>query len=257
MLEIARPAAYPIGSVEKALRLLLLLGARPALRVSDAASELEIARSSAHRLLTTLEQYSFARQDEATRAYVAGPALAELAYASAGRELRRLVRPHLEQLSHELGETVHLVTLEGASARFVESVECSRALRVGSRAGVAMPAHCTSAGKALLAQLTDAELRELLDAETPLVQMTPRSAATLDELTIELDAIRERGYATNVGESEDGIAAAAAATRFTPYGYRAAISVSAPSSRVDELRLAELGVVVARAAASVFQVQRD
>jgi DNA-binding IclR family transcriptional regulator len=257
MLEVARPAAYPIGSVEKALRLLLLLGARPALRVSEAAAELEIARSSAHRLLTTLEQYAFARQDETTRAYVAGPALAELAYASAGRELRRLVRPHLEQLAHELGETVHLVTLEGSSARFVESVECTRALRVGSRAGVAMPAHCTSAGKALLAELTAVELGLLFDPATPLVQMTPRSAATLDELVTELDAVRERGYATNVGESEDGIAAVAAATRSTPYGYRAAISVSAPSSRVDELRLAELGVAVARAAASVFQVQRN
>jgi DNA-binding IclR family transcriptional regulator len=251
MVEVAPTAAYPIGSVEKALRLLLLLGARPALRVSEAADELDIARSTAHRLLTTLEQHGFARQDDATRAYVAGPALAELSFASASRELRGLVRPHLERLAHEVGETVHLVTLEGSSARFLESVECNHALRVGSRAGVAMPAHCTSAGKALLAQLTAPELRALFDEGAPLVQMTPRSAARLDDLVTELDAVRVRGYATNLGESEDGIAAAAAAIRFTPYGHRAAISISAPSSRVDAPRLAQLGSAVSRAANSV------
>ncbi len=246
-----RSAAYPIGSVERALRLLLLLGGHETLSVSQAGSELGVARSTAHRLLTTLEQHGFARQDEATRAYLPGPALAELSLAAAGRELRRLVRPHLEELARGLDETVHLVTLEGASARFLESVECNRALRVGSRSGMTMPAHCTSAGKALLAELAPDELRALYDPHAPLVQMTPRSAATFEALAAELEAIRERGYATNVGESEDGITAAAAAIGSSPHGYRAGISVSAPSSRVDAARLAELGAAVAQAAASV------
>jgi DNA-binding IclR family transcriptional regulator len=246
-----RQAPYPIGSVDKALRLLLLLGAREALGVSEAAARLGVARSTAHRLLTTLEQHRFARQEEATRAYVAGPALAELGLATAGLELRRLVRPHLERLAEEVEETVHLVTLEGSSARFLDSLECSRALRVGSRAGATMAAHCTSAGKALLAQLDDGELHALYDGRGPLEQMTPRSPATLAALIVELDEIRERGFATNVDESEDDITAAAAAIASLPSGQRAALSVSAPSSRVDPARLAELGAAVARAAASV------
>jgi IclR family acetate operon transcriptional repressor len=245
-----RQASYPIASVDKALRLLLLLGAHEALSVSEAAARLGVARSTAHRLLTTLEQHRFARQEEATRAYVAGPALAELGLATAGLELRRLVRPHLERLAEELEETVHLVTLEGSSARFLDSLECSRALRVGSRVGATMAAHCTSAGKALLAQLDDAELHALY-GRGPLEQMTPRSPSTLAALIVELDEIRERGFATNVDESEDDITAAAAAIAALPFGQRAALSVSAPSSRVDPARLVELGEAVARAAASV------
>jgi DNA-binding IclR family transcriptional regulator len=241
-------APYPISSVDNALRLLNLFRDRRPVRVSEAAAALGVARSTAHRLLSTLERHGFARRDPATRTYLPGPALAELGLATAGLDLVRAARAELERLAAETGETAHVVVLEGPSAVFLDSAESSKALRVASRAGAAMPAHCTSGGKAMLARLAAEELASLYPPGRRLEQMTPRSIGTREALEEELAAIRGRGYATNRDESEIGVSAVAAAFRSGAAGRLAAFSVSAPTSRFDEARVAVAAKVVRRAA---------
>jgi IclR family transcriptional regulator, acetate operon repressor len=243
MQNVARkPPEYPIASVDNALTLLTLLGERKQVRVTEAARMLGTARSTAHRLLAMLEYHGFARQDFETKGYTAGPALIEVGLAAVERlDLRGLARPYLERLSDELGETAHLVRLDDASVVFLDSVESSRALRIGSRVGRSMPAHCTAAGKAILAQLTREELRRLYP-RTKLEQMTSRSPKTRAELEAALAEIRERGYATNFGESEDEVAAVAVAIPRRPGMPRASITLSAPITRLDDegvVRIAE------------------
>jgi DNA-binding IclR family transcriptional regulator len=248
---LAKTAPYPVSSVDNALRLLTLFRERRPVRVSEAAASLGVARSTAHRLLSTLEHHGFARRDPATRTYLPGPVLGELGLATAGLDLLRATRAELERLCGETRETAHLVVLEGASVLFLDSVETSKALRIGSRTGALMPAHCTSAGKAMLALVTPEELSQLYPGEQRLEQMTPRSIATREQLEDELAAIRRRGYAVNRDESEVGVSALGAAFRSEHSGRLAGFSVSIPTSRFDDSTAAELGKLVKRAAARV------
>ena len=232
--------AYPVGSVENALRLLAMLRDRPSIRVAEAASELSVARSTAHRLLAMLNAYDFVTQDPQTRAYGPGPLLTELGLASLRHDdVTTALHPFLEELSEAVNETTHLVVLEGGNCRFVDSVESQHALRSTARVGVAYPAYLTSAGKALLAELSGDELRRLYPRKK-LPQLTPRSPASRDALLEELEQVRARGYATNFGESELGIHAVGMVQRTSSDRVAAAMAVSAPEQRLPESRVPEI-----------------
>src|SRR5215472_9746005 len=104
-----RPPAYPIASVDRALRLLLLVGRRSSLRLSEASEALGVAPSTAHRLLAMLAFHGFVRPAGDRGGYVAGPALAEVARGAVREaDLRRLARPLLRDLAAGTGETAHL-----------------------------------------------------------------------------------------------------------------------------------------------------
>jgi IclR family acetate operon transcriptional repressor len=228
---------YPLRSVDNALQLIRLLRERGPLRLTDVAEALAISRSTAHRLLAMLEYHGFARQDPETRAY---------APAAGSVDLRAAARPALEGLRAEVGETVHLVALRGAEVEFLDSVETGKGLRVGSRVGIRMPAHCTAAGKAILAGLATDELRRRYP-DGRLDRMTPRSLRSLERLEAELAGVRERGYATNFAESEADVAAVAVAIPAAEHS----ITVSAPVTRLRPERAPTIAAAAARAAAAV------
>ncbi len=240
---------HPVSSVENALRILVLLRSRPSVRVSEVAAELGVARSTAHRLLTTLTAYEVVEQDAMSREYRIGSLVRDL-----GQSVRRLedvaasLRPHLEYLCARVDETVHVMVVEGTMCRFVDSVECRRPLRVTGRVGVEYPAHTTSGGKALLAAMSDAQLRELYpDKDLP--RHNERSLATRARLFRELEDVRVRGYALNRGESSEGIAAIAVAQRLSRATTPVAIAISAPEPRMPDDRIDEF-------AAELVELQR-
>jgi DNA-binding IclR family transcriptional regulator len=229
--EIGAPPQYPIESVDNALKVLLLLHTRDSVRLTDVSQYLGVASSTAHRLLAQLLFRGFVRQDPATRSYVAGTTLDDLALAVLRRlDVRNRARPVLEKLNADLQETVHLGRLEGNRVYFIDSIESSRALRVGNRLGRAMPANCTSTGKALLATLTDDEVVALFPDED-LPTLTSHSVSTRTGLLRELAEIRTRGYATSDEESEEGVSSFAIALS----GARPALAVNAsvPRSRAN------------------------
>jgi IclR family transcriptional regulator, acetate operon repressor len=228
-----RPA-YPIASVDNALRLLMLFRERTRVRLSDASEHLGVAHSTAHRLLAMLAYHGFVRQEPDSRAYVAGPALVEIGLSAVRRmDIRLHARPVLEDLAATFAETAHLTILEGAMVRYLDAVESSRALRVAARTGTALPANCTASGKAMLAALPDSQVAELFDTPGKLPTLTKRSVASLTRLQTELREVRERGYALNNEESEDGVASVAAAVLGRRDAPIAALAVSAPVTRLD------------------------
>lgn len=231
---------YPIESVDNALRLLLEFREREGFGVSEAGEHLGVAPSTAHRLLSMLQYRGFAVQDEESRTYRPGPALIEIGLkAVRDMSLLRQARPVIERLSELLGETVHLLVREAADVRFVDGVESARALRVTSRTGLLLPAHCTAGGKALLAELGPDEIRGIYP--TPeLPGLTSRSVRTRADLERELVTVRERGFATNVGESEDDVTAVGVVVRDHRGRQRAAIAVALPSVRANGARLDEI-----------------
>ena len=122
---------YPIESVDNALKIIHLLGARPELRLTEVAEALGVASSTAHRLLAMLQYRGFVRQDAASKTYRAGGALSSVSFAILQRfDVREAVRPLLRRLNEEFSETVHLATLDGAQVRFIDAIESTKAVRV-------------------------------------------------------------------------------------------------------------------------------
>jgi DNA-binding IclR family transcriptional regulator len=123
--------------------------------------------------------------------------------------------------------------LEGSEVRFVDAVESDLALRVSGRVGRRLPAHATSLGKAMLAALSDDQVRALYPAEA-LPVITDRTMARRCDLLTELDRIRARGYARNSEENELGVASTGVAVVHPVRGLLGAITIAVPLSRLDQ-----------------------
>lgn len=233
-----RPA-YTIEAVENALRLLLMLRHRTELRVTEVSDQLGVARSTAHRLLTTLAHCGFVRHDTANRVYRPGPVLVELALASAGHAgIRQVAKRHLERLAATLHETVNLIVLEGSDVRFIDGVESDQPVRVTIRTGSLFPAHSTSGGKVLLAALPRDRVRALYP-EGP-GRVTEHTISDMTRLEAELDAVRRAGYATNMDENEIGLHAVAVPIRDAAGTAVAAVVAAAPAARLGPMQIPDL-----------------
>jgi DNA-binding IclR family transcriptional regulator len=174
-----------------------------------------------------------------------------VAFAIFGRiDVQRTATPIMRGLSERLRESVHVGTLDGANVRFVAAVEGPAAVRVASRLGLIMPAHCTSTGKALLAQLSEAELRQLLPDED-LRRITSHSIGSRTELEAELSRSRERGYAVNREESEEGVASVAVCIPTRAPGLRLALNAAAPQNRLDESQYPAVAAALVKAAKEI------
>src|ERR1700728_1937089 len=224
-----------LTSVDNALWLLQLVAERQALRVSEAADLLGVARSTAHRLLSALRRRGFLMQDKPNGAYRPGPALYAIGMAAISRlDIRRIAQPVLEQRREKTREPPSLAVLEGTMVRFVECYEGTATVRIGSRAGVVRHAHASAVGKAILAALPESELARRYPGEE-LPGPTPASITSRHELMRELSQIRRQGYALNWEESSDGVAAVAVALRDASGIPLASISVSVPSMRLGSI----------------------
>jgi DNA-binding IclR family transcriptional regulator len=210
-----------------------------------------VASSTAHRLLAMLAYRGFVRQDPVSKAYLPGPSLTGVAFAIFGRiDIARSAAPVMHGLSEQLRETVHVGMLDGASVRFVAAVEGPAAVRVASRLGRAMPAHCTSTGKAMLAQLPQSELRALLPREQ-LTRITSHSIGSRTELEAELAGIRERGYATNSEESEESVVSVAVPIPTRAPGLRLALNAAAPQNRLAAAQYPAVAAALVAAAKEI------
>jgi DNA-binding IclR family transcriptional regulator len=242
------PPQYPLTSVDNALRILLLLKSRPSIRVSEAARELGVVRSTAHRLLGALVYRGFALQDT-SRQYRAGPVLVEIGMGALSRlDVRNRSRPMLERLVRLTGETSSLQILEGTECRFIDSVESAAAVRVGSRAGINLPAHLASGGKAMLAALPEGALRSLYPDEQIKSTISDR-VVSRSELLENLAQIREIGYAVNPGETSEGVVAIGAGLRDSDGMPVAAFAIAGPVYRMTPEKVQEIASILLAAVA--------
>jgi DNA-binding IclR family transcriptional regulator len=245
--QMKTPPTYAIASVDHALRIATMLQLEGTLTVADVAERLGVARSTAHRLLQMLVYRDFAVQDDA-RVYHAGPVL-QLAEHSRSQTslLRTVALPHLQRLAEIVDESANLTIRTGANARFIASIESRQVLRVGSREGMVFPAHRTTGGLLLLAELTAEELAGYVDAydEDPAERPDPA------RLRAELARIRKQGFALNQGRSERGVVAVGVPVRDADGVVLAGLSVSMPSVRYDRDRLTSLVATLHKAAGAV------
>jgi DNA-binding IclR family transcriptional regulator len=218
-------------TVERALTALTALGGGPC-SLDDVAGELGVHKSTALRLLRTLEEHGFARHDERHR-YRLGPRLLTLAQqALEDFDVRRAAAGPLAAFNARHGHTVHLAAHLDGSVVYIDKWESRHPVRMGSRIGSTAPAHCTAVGKVLLAALPPARRRAAVE-RLDLTARTPRTLTDPEALLAELDLVAERGWAEDRAENEPWINCVAAPIRDASGAVPAAASVSAPEPVLD------------------------
>lgn len=246
------PPPYAIASVDHALRIATMLQLEGALTVSAVADRLGVARSTAHRLLAMLVYRDFAVKDD-DRVYRAGPVIELAAHShSAASRLREAALPHLRRLVEVLDESANLAIRTGDTVRFVASVESSQALRVGSREGMVFPAHRSTAGLLLLAELGREEVEELYSEER--YAERPGERPDVRTLLADLERARRNGFVVNQARTERGVVAVGVPVRGPDGKILAGMSVSMPSPRYD---LNQLGTTVATLRAAAHRLEMD
>jgi IclR family transcriptional regulator, acetate operon repressor len=218
-----------VQSVERAFELLEVLAeAGGELSLSEAAAACRLPLPTIHRLVRTLVARGYVRQLPSRR-YALGPRLINLGESASGM-LADWARPCLAELVEALGETANLSMIDGDRATYVAQVPSRHAMRMFTEVGRRVHLHSTGAGKALLAQLSDDEVAELV-SRTGLSAQTERSITDLDTLTRELARIRRQGYAMDDGEQDIGVRCVAVPVLGAPSSF--AISVSGPAARMN------------------------
>jgi IclR family transcriptional regulator, KDG regulon repressor len=224
-----------IESVDRALRMLGELSRHGSgASLDELAASLTLPKSSLHRTLSALRERGFATQREDGR-YLVGPELMRIAFDFYDRlDVRVWLRPTLERLRADLNETVHLGVLDGADVVYVDKLEPTHPIALGSKIGGRNPAHCTGVGKALLAWTypTDAALLAWAQEHAPLARRTPKTIDDPVALAQEMTRIRSDGFAKDLEESEPGVRCVAAPVFFGGSTPVAAVSISAPRERL-------------------------
>ncbi|MGX4687678.1 IclR family transcriptional regulator [Streptomyces sp. JNUCC 63] len=255
-MEGRQPAkAYINESLEAGLRLLRLFDTDQAMTVTDAANTLGVARSTAHRLLATLEAQGFLVRNLPGRGYLAGPELARLgAPAGFDEATRERTRPVLDEAAARTLETVQTVALTGNQTVITAGRRSPHEVRVALEIGRTFPAHATAGGKLLLSHLTDEQVRVIYPEEA-LPALTEHTITSRTELLDELAAVRERGYALSRGESVAGMHGVGVPLGGPSWRSRLALMACAPADRGDDAALSRWAQEL-RQAAGLFRSKR-
>lgn len=239
---VSRPS-----SLQNALRMLrLFTDEEPEFGVSELAERMGVAKSTVHRLATTLASEGFLVKDAHTGRYRLGASVLALGNViTAQMALYRQALPVLKCLVQLTGETAHLCILDGTEVFYLHKVDGKHPVRLLSYVGKRNPAYCTSSGQVLLAYRED-EVVERVIAQG-LRRYTAKTIACPNQLRKRLLAIRSQGYAVSAEELHEGVTSIAAPIR-NPIGeVIAAVNIAGPTSRVNRHNLPQLVKVVIEA----------
>lgn len=213
--------------------------------------QLGLPAATTHRLLNTFEELGYVQQDEELGRWYIGVKAFTVGNAFLNRrDYIATARAFMHKLMEESGETVNLAVLDRDHVVFVAQVESRELMRMIVRLGSDAPIHASGAGKALLATLPDQEVARILH-KRGLERFTDGTIDTPSGLREELETIQRQGYALDDEEHAVGLRCVAATIHDEHGGPLAALSLSGPKARITDNRVAELGVMVSRAAAEI------
>lgn len=223
-----------VQSVDRALTILEILSMYPkGLGVGEVSERTELHKSTAHRLLATLVDKGYVKQNQQNN-YQLTLKLFELG-SKCVEELNVLevARPYLTEIMEQVNEVVHLVVLEGEGIVYVDKVEPNTTIRMHSRIGIRRPLYCTGVGKAILSTMNDEEVEAVWE-KSDVKRLTEYTITDLGEMKKELDRIRLKGYSIDEQENELGVRCIA--IPLLDYTKRAwgAISISGPVERMTD-----------------------
>lgn len=243
-----------VRSVDRAAALLLALSDFPAeAGVTELARKLGLHKSTASRLLATLQRRGLVEQDEESGKYRLGLVVIRLGErAERTLDLRTIARPELERLARATRETVSLGVLAGDRCLTVAQVDGPNMVACPDRTGRTTPLHCVAGGKVLLAAMAERDIMVL--AKEGLPACTDRTITALGPLFEELARVRRRGFATAFSEWEPGQNAVAAPVHDARGRVVASVDIWGPAYRITPARVADLAAE-ARVAARAISIR--
>ncbi len=235
-----------LSTVEQAARALEFIARQERnVGLSEIAEQLNLAKSSAHRILKTWTGLGYLEQDDDAR-YRLGQKLFEIMFQHVeNRDLRLVARPFLQGVSDLLGETVHFTVLDRYEVVYVDKIEGRQPIRVYTTIGGRGPVHATASGKAMLAYQPDDYLDGLI-ASSP-ARFTRFTLTEPNALRVACDEIRANGHAVNRREWHEEVAAVGVPVFDHNREVQAALSVTFPSVYFDESRVRELAAALMEA----------
>jgi IclR family transcriptional regulator, acetate operon repressor len=248
--DIVEAGGPPVQSVDRALRLVEILADRQEAGVTELATVIGVHKSTASRLLSTLEAHAIVEQDPTRGSYRLGPGLAMLAGAITGStRLFQSSHATAERLAHEVGETVNVAILDGDAVVNVDQVIPGPAAHSVDWTGRVTPLHATSSGKVLLSWLPESDVAKLLDGA--MARFTPHTKTDPEELADELVRVREKGWGVTLEELEVGLNSVSAPIFDRDGVVIAALTVSGSATRFGPERLAHVAVLTAQRATEI------
>ena len=224
---------YLVPALARGLALLECFGAgREELSLVELARGIGMTRSAAYRLVYTLAELGFLARNPERKSYRLGPRVLNLGFAYlASQELAEIARPHLEALRDRTDCSAHLAVLDGTEIVYIARYADKKALTSRISVGTRFPAHATSMGRAILAQLPADEVRRRFNGRA-LARFSAATPTTLKALLATLEADRARGHIVSRSNFEAGIASVAAPVFDADGAVVGAINISTPEATV-------------------------
>jgi len=239
-----------VKSVEKTIRLIdVLAESKRQLSLQELSQRTGYAKSTIHRLLSTLRAHDIIEQSTFDGRYLLGIRVFELGCAiSSNWDVTEIAKPYMQRISNELGESVCLAMLSRGEVLIISFLESTSAFHVVSKEGTKLPMHCTVQGKVLLAYLPNAQVKHILK-EHGMQIYTPNTIHTYEAFEQELALTRERGYSIDNSEFHVGLHSVAApvydVSKEPCYSF-SIVSMFYPTESIEFQRAKELVLDAAR-----------
>lgn len=249
----ARTGGEQVQSLVRALALLNRISEAPdeGATLTELAQQVGLPSSTAHRLLTTLEQERYARFDQDGRLWSIGvQAFVTGCTFTKSRSLVGLARPHMRRLMEDSRETVNLAIEDEGEAVYLAQVECRQMMRAFARPGSRVPLHCSAVGKAILSAVSDQSLSKILHRRG-MPRLTVKTIASPALLRANLERARVTGFAVDDEEHAVGLRCISAPIFDETGDVVAAVSATGPLARIVDERVAELSALVLATARAI------
>ena len=229
---------YMVPGLEKGLRVLQMFSKeRSVLSLAEISRHSGVLRSSAFRLVYTLEYLGFLQQVENSKKYELGPRVLDLGFGYlSGMDLIELTRVPLEKLGQELKVSTHLVILDSLEVIYLARYAANHHIVSNVHVGTRFPAHATALGQVLLSDKTDADIASLY-AGQELPAFTGKTPTSIEELLVRIALARTQGYVISWGYFEKSLASVAVPLRDSTQKVIAAINITCPISQFNRKEL--------------------
>ncbi len=231
---------YKIEALARGLEILsLFTSERPSLNLTEIVTVTQLTKSKVFRMVSTLELLGYLERDPETRYYHPGLKVLQLGFTALNSlELAQIAQPYLKSLSDACGETTNMSIRDGTEIIYIARNVTQQIISVNLQRGSRLPIYCTSMGKAQLIDFSRQELVDLL-GEGPYPKKSLNTITCLDALMLELNEVRQQGYAINDEELAGGLRSVAAPLRDYEGKVVAAINISVPGARISRQALEE------------------
>lgn len=231
----------PIQVSERIFNVIECLAQNGAMGLQDLSTELNLNKSTVHRILNSLICMDYVRQDAETSKYSLSFKICGLSNQILSQNsMIDIARPFIKELSANSGETVHLVQLDGINATYIDKVEASQnSVRMISMVGKSIPLYCSGVGKAILADMPDSKIESIWKLSF-IHQLTEHTVTRFVDFMNLIEETRRSGYALDNEENEIGVRCIAVSLKSYNGKSTHALSISAPKDRMSDNRILEL-----------------